>query len=209
VSARLEGPRLARLVQSHVQDLQASGLTNDTIMDAGIYSASGREVEALLGYGAGPGMVIPYDRASATGTPTYARVKLDHAGADGKRYRSPKGRGNHLYIPFAIDRHALCDVRRELVITEGEKKTLAAIQAGLVCVGLSGVWSWRHRLVKDGPSVPIDDLHVLPWAQRHVVIVFDSDAATNEDVRAAERALAVELTRRGARVTIKRLPERR
>jgi hypothetical protein len=68
VSARLEGPRLARLVQSHVQDLQASGLTNDTIMDAGIYSASGREVEALLGYGAGPGMVIPYDRASATGT---------------------------------------------------------------------------------------------------------------------------------------------
>jgi len=205
----MEVPRLTRLVQSHVQDLQASGLTTETIMNAGIYSASGREVEALLGYGAGPGMVIPYDRAGANGTPTYARVKLDHAGAAGKRYRSPKGRGNHLYIPFAIDWHALCDVRRVLVITEGEKKTLAAIQAGLVCVGLSGVWSWRHRLVKDGPSAPIDDLHVLPWAQRHVVIVFDSDAATTEDVRAAEQALAVELTRRGARVTMKRLPERR
>jgi putative DNA primase/helicase len=205
----MEVPRLTRLVQSHVQDLQDSGLTTETIMDAGIYSASGREVEALLGYGAGPGMVIPYDRAGENGTPTYARVKLDRAGADGKRYRSPKGRGNHLYIPFAIDRHALCDVGHPLIVTEGEKKTLAAVQAGLVCVGLSGVWSWRHRFVKDGPSVPIDDLHVLPWSQRPVVIVFDSDAATNEDVRTAEQALAVELTRRGASVTIKRLPERR
>ena len=186
MNALREAPRLARLVQSHFQDLQASGLATETIMDAGIYSASGREVEALLGYGAGPGMVIPYDRAGANGTPTYARVKLDHAGADGKRYRSPKGRGNHLYIPFAIDRHALCDVGHGLVITEGEKKTLAAVQTGLICVGLAGVWSWRHRLVKDGPSVPIDDLHVLPWSHRRVVIVLTR--CRDQRVRARRRA---------------------
>jgi hypothetical protein len=197
------------LLEAHAHELAASGLTPATIADNGIFSASAAEVEAILGYGAGRGLVFPYDRAGEQMAPTYARVKLDHAGADGKRYRSPKGRGNHLYIPFTSDRHALCDVRRPLVLTEGEKKTLCAVQRGLVCVGLSGVWSWRHRRDgKDAPSVPIDDLHVLPWTHRPVVIVFDSDAATNDDVRAAERALAEELTRRGAMVTIKRLPER-
>jgi hypothetical protein len=198
----------ARLAGAHLQDLQASGLTIDTILESGIYSASRAEVEALLGYGAGSGMVIPYDRAGANGTPTYARVKLDVAGRDGKRYRSPRARRNHIYIPFSIDPYALCDVHQTLIITEGEKKCLAAVQAGLVCVAFSGVWSWRHRPVKDAPGVPIDDLHVLPWATRRVVIVFDSDAATNEDVQAAERALAEELARRGAVVGIKRLPGR-
>jgi putative DNA primase/helicase len=195
------------VLEGHAHDLAASGLTRATIADNGIFSASAADVEALLGYGAGRGLVFPYDRAGANMTPTYARVKLDQAGADGKRYRSPKGRGNHLYTPFTIDPYALCDVRQILVITEGEKKTLAAVQAGIVCVGLSGVWSWKHRVVKEGPSVPIEDLHVLPWKGRSVCIVFDSDAATNHDVRAAEQALAAELTRRGAVVTIKRLPE--
>ena len=194
------------LALSHRADLEASGLNTQTIHDSGIYSASAAEVEALLGYGAGRGMVIPYDRAGENGTPTYARVKIDNPGPDGKRYRSPKGRGNHLYVPFVSSR-ALVDAGRPLVITEGEKKCLAGVQAGLVSVGLSGVWSWRHRPAKDAPSVPIDDLHVLPWANRRVVIVFDSDAATNDDVRAAERALAAELERRGALVTLRRLPE--
>jgi hypothetical protein len=198
------------LLEPHAQELAASGLTSATIAGNGIYSASAAEVEAILGYGAGRGLVFPYDRAGENGTPTYARVKLDHAGVDGKRYRSPKGRGNHLYIPFTINPWALCDVTRQLIVTEGEKKTLAAVQAGLICVGLSGVWSWRHRLNgKDSPSVPIDDLHVLPWERRPVCLVFDSDAATNDDVRAAEQALALDLTHRGASVTIKRLPERR
>jgi putative DNA primase/helicase len=181
------------ILEAHAHDLAASGLANATILDNGIYSANGAECSALLGFGVGPGLVFPYDRAGANGKPTYARVKLDHAGVDGKRYRSPRGRGNnHLYIPFTANPRALCDVTRLLVVTEGEKKCLRATQEGLICVGLSGVWSWRHRPVKGAPSVPIDDLHVLPWRHRQVVIVFDSDAATKEDVRAAELALAEE-----------------
>ena len=193
------------ILEAHARELTASGLTTATIHGNGIYSANGVECSALVGYGVGPGLVFPYDRAGVNGTPTYARVKLDRAGADGKRYRSPRGRRNHLYIPFTSTR-ALVDVAQKLYITEGEKKTLALVQAGYAAIGLSGVWSWRHRPVKDGPSVPIDDLHVLPWANRRVVIVFDSDAATNHDVQAAETALAHELAGRGARVFIKRLP---
>jgi putative DNA primase/helicase len=194
------------ILEAHAHELAASGLTTATIFDNGIYSANAAECSALLGYGVGPGLVFPYDRAGVNGTPTYARVKIDNPGADGKRYRSPRARGNHVYIPFTNDVRGLCDTTKTLYLTEGEKKALAIVQAGFLCVGLSGVWSWRHRPVKDGPSVPIDDLHVLPWAGRRVVIVFDSDAASNRDVQAAETTLAYELAGRGARVFIKRLP---
>lgn len=194
------------ILESHAHELAASGLTTATILDNGLYSASAAECSALLGYGVGPGLVFPYDRAGVNGTPTYARVKLDRPGTDGKRYRSPKARGNRIYIPFTASVRALVDATQPLVITEGEKKVLKATQEGLVCVGFSGVWSWRHKPDKTRDSVPIDELHALPWKGRKVVVVFDSDAATNDDVRAAELALALELTQRGASVRIKRLP---
>jgi len=86
-------PAIAGLADGHLDDLLRSGLSTETILGSRIYSASSPEASALVGYGVGPAMVFPY---SANG---YARLKLDHAGPDGKRYRSPKGRGNHLYIP--------------------------------------------------------------------------------------------------------------
>jgi hypothetical protein len=56
------------LVASHLEDLRRSGLSDETIARAGIYSASERQVRDVLGFGAGPGMVIPYlDRGAAIG----------------------------------------------------------------------------------------------------------------------------------------------
>jgi hypothetical protein len=195
-----ERPRIAGLADGHLEDLLRSGLSAETILGAQIYSASGPEASALVGYGVGPGMVIPY---AGNG---YARVKLDHAGTDGKRYRSPKGRGNHLYIPRMLDAFLLADVEQPIYITEGEKKCLRAVQDGLPCLALSGVWSWRQKGPDGGPSVPIPDLDLITWAGRTVFIVFDSDLVTNPDVQAAERELAKELTRRGAAVFAIRLP---
>lgn len=196
--------RLARLTAGHAADLAASGLSVETIERAGLYSASGPEASALLGYGVGPGLVFPYEW-NGDGQPTYARVKLDHAGSDGKRYRSPRGSANRLYIPRCVHLSSLVNVATPLVITEGEKKTLSAVQAGLACVGLAGVWAWRTRRA-DGASGPLLDLEVLPWTGRDVRLVFDSDTATKPEVARAERELAAELTRRGARVSVVRLP---
>lgn len=207
MSVAAEVPTLARLTPGHAAELAASGLTPETIQAAGVYSASGAEASALVGYGVGPALVFPYEW-DAAGAPTYARVKLDHAGADGKRYRSPRGRGNRLYIPRTLDAFTLVDPRAALYFTEGEKKTLSAVQDGLLCIGLSGVFSWKTRNGggPEAPSLPIADLDALPWKGREVRIVFDSDAASNPDVLRAERELAAELTRRGARVAIVRLP---
>jgi putative DNA primase/helicase len=98
-----------------------------------------------------------------------------------------------------------------LVVTEGEKKTLAADQAGFPCVGISGVWSWQtKRPQKDGKAVGprelIADMAELPWHGRKVFVAFDSDAASNDNVAWAEWHLADALIKLGAIVLIVRLP---
>ena len=82
------------LTPGHLQELQDSGLAGETIGRAGIYSATAVGVRDVLGYGAGPGLVFPYPPLN--GAALYARVKLDKAGPDGKRYRSPSKQPNRL-----------------------------------------------------------------------------------------------------------------
>jgi len=191
------------LAPGHRDDLHRSGLTEETIALAGIYSATGEGVRDLLGFGAGPGMVFPYP--SLNGEPPYARVKLDHSGPDGKRYRSPKGQRNRLYVPANLDPKVLFEPTVLLWVTEGEKKALAVCQAGLPCVALPGVWSWKTRDAKDR-SRPIPDLDAVVWSSRTVYLAFDSDVASKSSVQFAEFKLAQELHRRGAKVFAIRLP---
>lgn len=191
--------RPACLVESHWDDLERSGLTTDTILKASLHSGSADEVRDILGYGTGTGLVIPYTVALNGSGPPFARVRIDHPGPDGKKYRSPKGSTNRLYIPPILDRTLLDDVACPLYVTEGEKKALKACQEGLACIGLAGVWSWRTKS-SSGQTGPLPDLDRIPFKGRKVYVVFDSDLATNEKVRHAEAALAAELAGRGAEV---------
>src|SRR5262249_14111462 len=140
------------LVPSHRNDLRASGITDATAALAELYSAPERQVRDLLGYGAGPGLVFQYP--SLNGSGAYARVKLDQAGPDGKRCRSPARQPNRVYVPPLLDRKILADTSAPLWLTEGEKKALKACQEGLPCLALPGVWSWKTRGAdgKSGPS---------------------------------------------------------
>jgi len=99
---------------------------------------------AILGYGVGAGMVIPY--VTHNGDAPYARVKLDHAGQMASAIAARRDGGNRLYIPPTLDPKLLADPTQPLWITEGEKKSLKATQEGLPCLALSGVWSWRQKL---------------------------------------------------------------
>jgi putative DNA primase/helicase len=193
------------LIPSHRDELEASGLTVDSITRSGCYSATEAGVRDLLGFGAGPGLVFPYQPVNGAGARAYARVKLDRTPPDGKRYRSPKGQANRLYVPPLVDRAALADPRVPLWLTEGEKKALKACQEGLCCVAVPGVWSWKTRDARDR-SIPIADLDAIVWRGRTVFLVYDSDLATKPQVRLAEFALARELQRRGAVVRAIRLP---
>lgn len=197
-----------RLLDHHRHDLEASGLSPETIAAAGIYSAPEPETREILGFGVGPGWVIPYP-GTENGARPFCRVKPDTPPVwNGKpaKYLSPKGSRNRLYVPPILSGERVRDPGVPLYVTEGEKKALKAVQEGVYCVGLAGVDAWRTR-ADDGRSVPIADLDQITWRGRTVTIVFDSDLAWKPEVQRAEFALACELRSRGAVVQAVRIPQ--
>jgi len=118
---------------------------------------------------------------------------------DGAKYLQPTGSDVRLYIPSMV-RSKLSDTNMELMITEGEKKTLKAVQEGFNCVGLGGVWNWvqNHK--------PIADLDLINWNKRQVDFVPDSDTWKKREVIQAVYAFCNELRYRGADVEIVKLP---
>jgi hypothetical protein len=195
------------LSNSHQCELQASGLTLDTITMAGIYSATAEQVNQILGFHAGPGLAIPYP--SLNGKNAFTRIKpntpfLDRYGRPSK-YLSPKGAGNRLYIPPLVSAEQLQDNKTPLFVTEGEKKALKACQEGLCCIAVPGVWSWKQR--SGNSSVPIPDLDLVEWKYRTVYLVFDSDLKAKKEVATALYELSRELERHRAHVRRIDLPD--
>ena len=195
---------MRQLVPHHQKDLEGSGLSADTQIASGIYSASAAETPQL-GFGnVGAGMVIPY-----LGEPPFARLKPDEPPqrkGRAAKYLTPKGAGNRLYVPATLDPEVLQDPSQRLLITEGEKKALKAVQEGFACVALAGVWSFQPKRLPRQRRALIADFKTVVWEGREVCIVYDSDLADNENVKCAERMLAVLLAKLNADVKLVRLP---
>ncbi len=108
------------------------------------------------GYEAIGGYTIPY--FSLYGKPIkdqgkkFQRIRLVGRKNEAvPRYRSPKGSGNHVYIPQGL-RDLLVRTARQrdiakkvvdiLYILEGEKKAVRGVKAGMLCIALPGVSMW-------------------------------------------------------------------
>jgi P4 family phage/plasmid primase-like protien len=210
------------LANAHRAELRASGLSDDAITAGGFFSASDATLAILLNRrgsvewvrGLGDSLVIPYRDAEGRET-GYVRAKPGNPrlnwGEKAVKYEAPVGKPPQPYFPAGLTT-ALSDPTTPLLITEGEKKAAKAQQDGFPTVGLSGVWSWAVKRETDEHGRPIGPRRLLPaleavaWTGRTVYVVFDSDAATKDKVRKAEKALAQALTERGALVRVVRLP---
>jgi putative DNA primase/helicase len=194
---------------AHRAKLAASGLTDETILEAGIRSTGDvGEIAALLNRKSAPrawgsSLVFPYRDVS--GAVVLNRLRPSNPPIDRKtgkpaKYLQPSGVPVRLYVPprtFAV----LDDPTARLLVTEGELKALAATQAGFHCVGLSGVDCWHPKY----KVTLLPDLARIAWKGRKVYIAFDSDAAKNPNVDRNERELAAVLTAHGATVKIVRI----
>lgn len=200
----------SRLSSGHLEALLESGISDSVIEARGYRTVEDPKELIRLGFSEAqakqvPGLFVPIwgvdgSVVSHQFRPDTPRVVKDKP----VKYETPKGAKNHLDVPPAM-RERILDPQVALYVTEGGKKADSAASQGVACVALSGVWNWKGK-GDDGRSVPIPDLDSVPLNGREVRIVFDSDAASNDKVRAAESALALELTRRGARVRVLRVP---
>jgi putative DNA primase/helicase len=201
---------LPGLLAHHVAELRASGLSDETIKASGVHSEDAHSaLDVMLGWGGklpkkmAPAIVFPYTAIDGRNS-SYARIKPDTPRKQGgkvTKYESPRKQPNQLYIPPGV-----ADVfdrpEAELLFTEGEKKSLCVTQYGFACIGLVGVYGWKEsRREALLPAMA----HII-WKGRSVTIVFDSDIATNPQVKDAAMRLAAHLEKRGAKVKIAYLP---
>lgn len=109
-----------------------------------------------------------------------------------------------LYLPPLVDWLPICaDTSRRLIITEGEKKAACATLMGMPCISVGGVWSWKS---KKWNLSTLPDFDWFEWKDRDVEVCYDGDMYTNDNVAKALDALTNMLTRRGARVYVRYLP---
>jgi len=166
---------IAGILPHHLAELRESGLSDTTIIAAGIKSETNyQRLTAILGHRKlpkrmAPAIVFPF--VSAEGTNGYCRIKPDTPRKFGDRivkYESPKGRANEIYLPPGVA-DTLSRPDAELLLTEGEKKALKATQEGFAYIGLVGVFGWKDS--KDERLLPA--LERVDWRGRQVRIVFD------------------------------------
>lgn len=203
-------------------DLAHSGLDEADARRLGCRIVLRGEAERLVGH-ARAGYVIPYrdERGKDTG---FFRVKFLEDPDVGRgrpatnfaRYAQPPGTPPALYVPPCLDAklakaawpELLADPKRNLIVTEGEKKAACAAARGFQTVAIGGVDAYRSR-AKGWVLLP--ELEAIAWSGdeggRPVYLVFDSDLRLKPQVANALVGLAFELTRRGAVPRIVYLPD--
>jgi hypothetical protein len=166
------------------------------------------------------GLIFPYFWPGET-RPREYRLRRDNPDLERKpdgsikekdKYLSPPGRGNILYFSPDTPIEFLTDISVPITITEGEKKTLALSRyyserkEKRLVIGLPGVWNFRGVVGKttnakgqrqDVKGV-ISDFNRITWKGRQVLIVFDTNVLTDENVSSARKELSREVQRMDA-----------
>ena len=203
------------LLPQHLADLRRSGLSDETIAAAGLYSIDDpQEAARILSWGRPAEwleacLVYPFPDVQGRMS-GFARLKPDQPRAErGKavKYEQPRGAPPRAYFPPGVIA-AIAEPGQTIGIVEGEKKALAAYQAGFPCIGLTGVFAWTSGRDDDGKGerLLIPDLAAIDWNRRIVWICFDTDENRNPNVNHARAELARILSALGAVVAFVELP---
>lgn len=125
---------LNTLSEDTLNDLKRSGITENIALKWGIRDVNGHELlqPHETGY------IIPYPNHRS-----FFRIKLTNTSRKMK-YIQSKDSTTHIYIPHKNTLERASSLKY-LLITEGEKKALAAHIHNIPCVGLGGVWNWRTK----------------------------------------------------------------
>ncbi len=204
-----------QLIPRDRDHLRGSGLTDETIRRAGVYSLrSPADVAQALGrsWVRGGGIAFPVFLPGES-KPDHIRVRPHEPkmqGRDGKerprRYEGPRGRSPVYFSPRARAQQWT----DEILVVEGEKKALLLDQLGYAAIGLIGCWQAHDKPHKDKTG----KWRLHPWIRAYVpvsghqiVVVADADASVNPDIAAAVRKQIVMFRTAGAEVRVVHVPD--
>jgi hypothetical protein len=161
---------------------------------------------------ASPGYCIPYNGiVDQTGKP-YVRWRLRQP-IEKMRYVAGLGDDPQLYVPPAFSALPPSDL---LVVTEGEKKAAKAVQEGISCVAVQGLWNGfdaEGRAVEkiegdriSDDTAPLSALMDLAQQFKCVLVLGDSDLISNHQARRGFELLTKSLLNRGIRAGLAYCP---
>jgi hypothetical protein len=199
-------PATRVLHDKHLEQLKASGLTEETVALAELYTEGDyRRLAELVNRKSwprtcGPALVFPFFLPGSD-QPIAYRVKPTTPRVDNRarkprviKYDQAEDAGMLVYLPPRSRKGGwLGSLGSPLYWTEGEKKALCLDQMGLATIGLTGVWNYtdaKHKLDTNEERLhPVIREHVMVHGRIHV-IVFDADARSNQNVMMAAERLA-------------------
>ena len=180
-----------------LEDLKRSGLTSKDYDKLGLEVLTADETEDFVGERR-KSYRIPYFDLTGKRI-SYSRVRFLEGkkgkfstGTGSHRYSQPANSAPHAYFPPYLKWDKISkDVSETILITEGEKKAAVAAKAGLACLALGGVYSFKSsKRLWD----LIPELQDINWKGRRVEICFDADVMWKAEVRQALSMLAFTLT---------------
>lgn len=205
-----------------IADLERSGITEADAQAAGIFDTPDAS-SIYPDFEPVPALVIPYYRPDGElmtferdgATEPFCRVRylkppipksanLFAGPPKLQRYSQPGSSGTRAYFAPQVNWGKIVeDVQEPIIITEGEKKALAAVALGFPVIALGGVFNFATARTDN----LLPELEAIKWSGRDLYVIFDSDAGTNAMIQMAEARLVAELgTKRRAQVFIIRLP---
>jgi putative DNA primase/helicase len=200
-----------RLTTEDLEDLRRSGLSDETILKMNCRSASAAEIHQRTGVRvASDGYSIPYlGRKDQTGEP-YIRWRLRNPPIK-MRYTSGAGDDPQVYVPPGFPQLPQSQL---LVITEGEKKAMKAVQEGIPCLGIQGVWSWPDPVARAAEkqaeesvteeTPPLEEILNIAKQYQQVLVLGDSDLIYQSKTQARQgfKLLTASLIKRGIRAAL-------
>lgn len=193
-----------KTLDRHTHKLASSGLTAKDGKTLHIKELTAREVSALSpSFAKLPALRLRYHDETGKSTGFYRIRYLEKPASFSNmsrwhKYAQPPGTTAEVYLPRNVDgtwTEIFANVGIPIFITEGELKAAAGCKNGYPTIGLGGVYSFRSR---KQVCTLLPMLERCTWKHRSVMLVFDSDVATNPHVALALHHLANELTTRGA-----------
>jgi hypothetical protein len=175
------------------------------------------EVEKLLGYDEPtawmncPAYKIPYFNLDGSLSDYYRFRFISDAkdigtgkhitlirGNDETKYLQPSGTKAHPYFSPLINWNDVAKNKEQpIYIVEGEKKAICGCYFKMPAIGIGGVWNFGEYSHKVMPRLS-NKILALNIKDREVIVVFDNDVHTNEDVKNARLRLMDYLLYEGA-----------
>ena len=189
-------------------DFKKSGIYKSTILD---YIQQGYLSETNEYW------QIDYPALYANYKTDYYNRRLKNPEYGKGKYIKPAGVPSQIFRPIHLPVAALQDITKPIIITEGDKKAIKAVQEGFPCLSLGGVWGWKCK-----PSTIcldenyeweltadiIPDLVHANFKDKEVILCYDNDMYHNSKVKQALYSLAAYLiSEKGTKVKLIFLPE--